>query len=143
MKSLFDYEEPELPAPDEWRDYTISRFWKMSDLHIRIQGVPPCFHCGVPVISPSCDGPLICGSCDCGRNADGTRKTDEQYKANKKHFGMMIDAYETDESRELRRKNGEDIRERPTYLDGSLVGDKSNLCAACLVNGVHVLPDSS
>jgi len=41
-------------------------------------GDPPCLFCNEPVTSPSTDGPLICGWCDCGGNRDGTNWTSEQ-----------------------------------------------------------------
>lgn len=106
------YKPLPLAVPDEWRTYVIPRFLKASDIHVRIQGTPPCFHCGKPVIFESMDGPLVCGNCDMGLNAEGKTKTQEQYVAGWKHFGEMMDKYETEESRELRRTNGEKVVDR-------------------------------
>ncbi len=40
----------------------------------------PCIICGEPVGNASMGGTVICPACDCGKNRDGTKWTDEQYK---------------------------------------------------------------
>jgi hypothetical protein len=70
--------------------YRIARFGQ-DDLVVEIHGIPPCLYCGAPVTEPSMDGPLVCAPCDMGRNADGTRWTDEQDRERHRHFADAID----------------------------------------------------
>ena len=57
--------------------YYINR-GERKPLEVEYDGDPPCLFCNEPVTSPSTDGPLICGACDCGMNKDGTTWTNEQ-----------------------------------------------------------------
>lgn len=66
--------------PDEVRHYTIGGIWS-AGIEVILKGAPPCLFCQRPVLSPSCDGPLVCSSCDCGRNSEtGERWTEEEGK---------------------------------------------------------------
>jgi len=60
------------------KTYYISQGLLKPPLEVEIEGIPPCLFCGTPVTRPSMDGPLVCGACDCGRNHDGSKWTDEQ-----------------------------------------------------------------
>lgn len=68
-------------------------------VYVEIDGVPPCLYCGEPVERPSMDGPLVCASCDCGRNKDGTSWTSEQAKERYAHFGRMLEEYRAAQAR--------------------------------------------
>lgn len=60
---------------------------------VEIDGVPPCFWCGLSVERPSMDGPLVCWRCDMGVNTDGSRWTSEQHAANAQRFCDSIERY--------------------------------------------------
>ena len=58
------------------RVYYISRneaFTGKKPLRVEYEYPPPCLFCGHPITDEelSTDGPLVCPSCDCGRNRDG------------------------------------------------------------------------
>lgn len=59
------------------KTYYISQGLLNPPLEVEIEEPPPCLFCGIPVMHPSMDGPLVCGACDCGHNSDGSRWTDE------------------------------------------------------------------
>ena len=46
----------------------------------------PCWYCGLPVVSASMGGTVICPWCDCGKNRDGSSITPEQEKENRNRF---------------------------------------------------------
>lgn len=46
----------------------------------------PCWICGLPVVSASMGGTVICPWCDCGKNRDGSPKTPEQEREGKRRF---------------------------------------------------------
>jgi hypothetical protein len=75
------------------KTYYISQGLFKPPLEVKIEGPPPCLFCGVPVFSPSMDGPLVCGSCDCGRNSDGSRWTDEERERAWSHCREQIAKY--------------------------------------------------
>ena len=75
--------------------YFISQGLLRPALEVEIEGVPPCLFCGDPVGSPSMDGPLVCGSCDCGRNRDGSCWTEEQAEARYAHRRSKVAEYRT------------------------------------------------
>jgi len=81
------------PLNDGERYYFLGDGMFAPQIVVKIAGTPPCFWCGVPVTRPSMDGPLVCGSCDCGRNKDGSRWTSVQYGTNKQHFVDAIAKY--------------------------------------------------
>jgi hypothetical protein len=60
------------------KTYYINQGLFKPPLEVNIETPPPCLFCDQPVTSPSMDGPLVCGSCDCGRNRDGSKWTDEE-----------------------------------------------------------------
>lgn len=62
-------------------------------IYVDIDGDPPCLYCGELVSSPSMDGPLVCGACDCGRNRDGTRWSEDRARERHAHFARMIATY--------------------------------------------------
>jgi hypothetical protein len=72
--------------------YYISRF-PNSPIAVEIEGTPPCLFCGEPVTSPSMDGPLVCGACDCGRNHDGSKWTEEQGAERWRHRREQVAKY--------------------------------------------------
>lgn len=49
----------------------------------------PCWYCGNPVGEASIGGTVVCPSCDCGSNRDGTKWTWIQYNQRMKHFRRM------------------------------------------------------
>ncbi len=74
-----------------------------SVIEVEIEFPPPCLYCGTPVTLPSMDGPLVCALCDCGCNRDGSKWTEEQYKARHAHCKAMIAKYrEAAEKKETR-----------------------------------------
>lgn len=73
--------------------YFISRGLFRPALQVELDGTPPCLWCGDLVTSPSMDGPLICGACDCGRNKDGSKWTAEQYAERCRHRAAMMAKY--------------------------------------------------
>ncbi len=73
--------------------YFISQGLLRPALEVEIEGVPPCLFCGDPVTSPSMDGPLVCGRCDCGRNPDGSRWTEEQAEVRYAHRRSKVAEY--------------------------------------------------
>jgi hypothetical protein len=66
---------------------------RFSPIEVVIDGAPPCLYCGEPVTAPSTDGPLVCCSCDCGCNRDGSRWTAEQARDRRLHFQRKVDEY--------------------------------------------------
>jgi len=60
---------------------------------LEYDGVPPCLYCGEPVESPSMDGPLVCGPCDCGNNRDGTDWTFRENQERHKHFKHVLETH--------------------------------------------------
>ncbi len=56
-------------------------------LRVDHEGPPPCLWCGEPVLSPSMDGPLVCGLCDMGRLGEHWMN----YSARKQHLRYCID----------------------------------------------------
>lgn len=60
------------------KTYYINQGLQKPPLEVEIEAPPPCLFCGEPVTSPSMDGPLVCGSCDCGCNRDGSKWTAEE-----------------------------------------------------------------
>ena len=58
--------------------YYINQFPVGQSIQVEIEGPPPCLFCGEPVTRPSMDGPLVCGSCDCGRDRDGSKWSEAQ-----------------------------------------------------------------
>jgi hypothetical protein len=75
------------------KTYYISQGLFKPALEVKIEGSPPCLFCGVLVSDPSMDGPLVCGSCDCGRNPDGSRWTDEERERAWSHRREQIAKY--------------------------------------------------
>jgi len=75
------------------RTYVISQGIFKPPLEVQIDGVPPCLFCGVPVESPSMNGPLVCGPCDMGCNPDGSRWTAEQHDERQRHLAETIERY--------------------------------------------------
>jgi hypothetical protein len=73
--------------------YFISRGLLQPPLEVEIEGAPPCLFCGESVYHPSTAGPLVCSSCDCGRNRDGSSWTAAQSRARHAHFRAKIDGY--------------------------------------------------
>jgi hypothetical protein len=73
--------------------YFISQGLLRPALEVEIDGVPPCLFCGESVTSPSMDGPLVCGSCDRGRNRDGSKWTEEQAEARYAHRRAKVAEY--------------------------------------------------
>lgn len=72
--------------------------WPGPDVELEVPGdCPPCLWCGVPVAIPSCDGPLVCGPCDMGRNRDGTPKDADDYRRSRQHAQRYIEAYRVEE----------------------------------------------
>lgn len=66
----------------------------MEPIEVQLEGIPPCLWCGDPVTSPSMDGPLVCGNCDCGVNKETHQKwTATEYDARRKHFSDSIEKY--------------------------------------------------
>lgn len=45
-----------------------------------------CWSCGLPVISASLGGTVICSWCDCGSNRDGSPVTPEQMRERNNRF---------------------------------------------------------
>ena len=73
--------------------YLLSQGPLRHPIEVEIDGVPPCLFCGEPVARPSTDGPLVCGACDCGRNRDGSKWTEEQAEARYAHWRAMVAEY--------------------------------------------------
>jgi hypothetical protein len=73
--------------------YFISRFPFASPIEVEIEAPPPCLFCGEPVVHPSMDGPLVCGSCDCGRNRDGSKWTEAQAEERWAHRKAQVAKY--------------------------------------------------
>jgi len=73
--------------------YSISQGLLRHPLEVEIDGVPPCLFCGEPVTSPSMDGPLVCGACDCGRNRGGSKWTEEQAEERYAHRRSKVAEY--------------------------------------------------
>lgn len=72
--------------------YYISQFPK-APIEVEVEGPPPCLFCGEAVTQPSMDGPLVCGSCDCGRNRDGSKWTNAQADERWKHRRAQVAKY--------------------------------------------------
>lgn len=89
--SILDWK---LPGPEEERTYRIGGPFQ-APIIVKITGVPNCLWCETPVTGLSCDGPLICGDCDMGRNHDGTKWSDEDYKRLRKNYERRIEEYRT------------------------------------------------
>jgi len=51
----------------------------------------PCIFCERPVTELSCAGPAICGSCDCGHNADGTKWSNNDFSQFARNANRRID----------------------------------------------------
>ena len=66
-------------------------FTGRKPLKVEYDGDPPCLFCNQPVTSPSTDGPLVCGTCDCGCNNDGRPWTREENKAAHENFNRRIE----------------------------------------------------
>lgn len=75
--------------------YYISQGFLQPPLEIEIEGPPPCLFCGKLVHEPSMNGPLVCPSCDCGRNTDGSRWTNSEAHERHAHYAAAIAAYRT------------------------------------------------
>lgn len=75
------------------KTYYISQGMFKPPLEVKIEEPPPCLFCGESVTRPSMDGPLVCGSCDCGRNRDGSRWTDEERERAWSHRRAQITRY--------------------------------------------------
>src|SRR5579872_601296 len=75
------------------KTYYISQGMFKPPLEVKIEEPPPCLFCGESVTCPSMDGPLVCGSCDCGRNRDGSRWTDEEGERAWSHCRAQIAKY--------------------------------------------------
>lgn len=73
--------------------YSIDQGLLRHPLEVEIDGVPPCLFCGEPVTSPSMDGPLVCGACDCGRNRGGSKWTEAQAEERYAHRRSMVATY--------------------------------------------------
>lgn len=73
--------------------YFISQGIAYPPIEVEIDGVPPCLFCGDPVTRPSMDGPLVCGSCDCGRNRDGSQWTEAQAEERYAHRRAKVAEY--------------------------------------------------
>jgi glycine/D-amino acid oxidase-like deaminating enzyme len=75
------------------KTYYISQGLLKTPLEVEIEEPPPCLFCGEAVTRPSMDGPLVCGSCDCGRNRDGSKWTDEERARAWSHRRTQIAKY--------------------------------------------------
>jgi hypothetical protein len=73
--------------------YFINQGLLERPIEIEIESPPPCLYCGTPVTRPSMDGPLVCGPCDMGRNADGSKWTGEQARERRSYFRTKINEY--------------------------------------------------
>ncbi len=73
--------------------YLISQGLLRHPLEVEIDGVPPCLFCGDPVTRPSMDGPLVCGTCDCGNNRDGSKWTKAQAEERYAHRRSKVAEY--------------------------------------------------
>jgi hypothetical protein len=62
-------------------------------IEVEIEGTPKCLWCEEPVLSPSMDGPLVCGSCDMGRLHDGTKWSPADYERLRLNFYRRIAEY--------------------------------------------------
>lgn len=62
-------------------------------IEVQLEGPPPCLWCGDPVLSPSCDGPMVCAPCDMGRNKDGSVWAAEGRSERREHFRSEIKKY--------------------------------------------------
>jgi hypothetical protein len=88
--SSWGSQQSDLPAPDESRTYYIGMF---PGVKVTIVGVPPCLWCAAPVLRPSMDGPLVCATCDCGINPDGSQWTAQEYAMRRRHFEDTVEQY--------------------------------------------------
>jgi len=52
----------------------------------------PCWYCGLPVVSASMGGTVVCPWCDCGRHRDGREWTYRETLAFFENFKRMRDA---------------------------------------------------
>lgn len=77
------------------REYFIRQGFMGMDapLKVVLPDPPPCLFCDQPVLSPSTDGPLVCPTCDCGWNADGSAWTREQSNERHAHFRKKVAEY--------------------------------------------------
>jgi hypothetical protein len=73
--------------------YSIDQGLLGRPIEVEIESPPPCLYCGTPVTRPSMDGPLVCGPCDMGRNADGSKWTGAQARERRVHFCTRINEY--------------------------------------------------
>lgn len=76
--------------------YYISQSPFGPPLQVEIEGTPPCLFCGEHILLPSMDGPdgpLVCGSCDAGRNRDGSKWTQRQSKERWEQRSSQVEKY--------------------------------------------------
>jgi hypothetical protein len=105
--------------------YSISQGLLRHPLEVEIEGVPPCLFCGEPVTSPSMDGPLVCGACDCGRNRGGSKWTEAEAEERYAHRRSKVAEYRVQmidrrahEAKELLAKMTQPLwNARGTYIE--------------------------
>jgi hypothetical protein len=57
-----------------------------SICQVKYDAYAPCWYCGFPVGEASMGGTVVCPSCDCGLNHDGSRWTAEQARTMYRNF---------------------------------------------------------
>lgn len=57
-----------------------------TDKTIEYDETAPCWYCGLPVGSASMGGTVVCPSCDCGMNRDGSKWAEQQAAERFAHY---------------------------------------------------------
>jgi hypothetical protein len=117
--------------------YFIAQGQARPPIEVEIVGVPPCLFCGEPVTSPSMDGPLVCGPCDCGCNRDGSKWTHAQAEERHAHQRSRVTAYRA-QMIDHRVREMKDLLAKMT--SGHVEGGSSD-DAAFIVLARKLLPD--
>jgi hypothetical protein len=103
--------------------YFIAQGLARPPIEVDLDEPPPCLFCAAPVTRPSMDGPLVCGSCDCGCNRDGTKWTQKQADDRWAHRRAKIVEYRSlmidrqlSAAKDLLAKDGADVTTAPRKI---------------------------